>query len=187
MITKDGTLAFKVLEKQDIEVDCDKQDRWIIRALEDAAPALELCDLTPEEWAAKSEIQVHIEGSRLVAQNEYQVKGSIKAMVPALCGRCGEALMSPRESEFTQYYQLVDEEKEVEDSGDADLILTTSADIDLRELISERLMLVEPMVEHHPEGACEAPALEATPVSGPGIDKAGKASPFARLKGLKFD
>src|SRR4051812_4893770 len=114
MITKDGTLAFKVLEKQEVEIDCNKDDRWVMRALEGAAPAEELCGLSATDWALKSEIQIHIAGSRLVAQSEYQVKGEIKAMVPALCGRCGLPIMSPRESEFTQYYQLVDEEREVE-------------------------------------------------------------------------
>ena len=183
MITKDGTLAFKVLEKQEIEVDCDQSDRWVLGALTDAAPDQDLCGLESEIWAAQSKIQIHLKGSRLVSDNEFQVEVSLSAEVPNLCARCGQPMMSTRASDFIQYFQLVEDEAEAVDSGDADLIYTTAAQINLRDLISERLVLIEPMVEQHPEGICQAPALidevEKTPEA--------KSNPFGSLKGLKFD
>jgi uncharacterized metal-binding protein YceD (DUF177 family) len=183
MITKDGTIAFKVLEKQEVDLNCDQTDRWVVGALQDAAPAEEICGLASQDWAAQSKIQIHFHGSRLVSDDEFQVAGSIVAEVPALCARCGQSMMTSRKTDFIQYYQLVDDEAEAKDSGDADLIYTTDAHVNLRDLVSERLMLIEPMVEHHPDGFCHAPEVNNSPESSREV----KNKAFAGLKGLKFD
>jgi uncharacterized metal-binding protein YceD (DUF177 family) len=182
VITKDGKIAFKVLEKQDVELDCNENDVWVRALLVKAAPHEAISGLSPQDWAHKAHFQAHLKASRLVAQSEYQVEGNFQSTVPGLCGRCGDPLDSHRSGEFSVYFQIVDEEKAGEDSGDADLVLTSAADIDIQALLAEQFMIQEPMVEQHPEGTCQAPQTAEAK-----IDLAARPSAFERLKGLKFD
>ncbi len=189
MISKDGKLAFKVLEKQDVEVSCDQGDTWVQTVLRQAAPNPDLSGMSAEDWAKSARYQATIMGSRLVAQSEYQLNGTFEAEVPAICGRCGEAFRSPRQGNFHVYFQLVDDEKAVEDSGDPDLIMTDSGEMDVKNVLAEQLVVAEPMVEQHPEGSCEAVKLESEP-SDEALSQAEiarPAGPFAGLKGLKLD
>jgi uncharacterized metal-binding protein YceD (DUF177 family) len=188
VITKEGKVAFKVLEKQELELTCDEKDRWVQGVLKDAAPPADISGMSAEEWAAKSTFSATLRGSKMVAQSEYELSGDFQATVPGLCGRCGKELISQRNGHFQIYFQLMEKGKDEDDSGDPDLIMTTAGEIDLRATLAEQLIIQEPMVEQHPEGECEAIVhIESDgPLDG-AQDAVVASGPFAGLKGLKIE
>jgi uncharacterized metal-binding protein YceD (DUF177 family) len=178
---RNGRINFNVLERQSVDLDLNQQDSWVVKMLERAAPVPEWVDMAPEEWAKASLFDSQLRIERLAGGDEYSVKGSLKASVPALCARCGVRFQAPREAEFQVYIQRVDA-KASDDSGDPDLLYVKGADLDLNEILAEHLVAAEPYAEPCPDCAQKAETIEF----GAGQDPLKEAnSPFSKLAVLK--
>lgn len=167
------------------------EEPWIREVLVASAPHKEIIDMTPEEWAAQSKLQVSFEVAKLGAGEDYSFRGTLKADVPTVCSHCGTTLNVTREGEFQLYMKLVNRTKggEVEDSGDADLVLLDHPDVDLAPLLSEQLIVLEPFAETPEEDSSGNPHIcSKIPEIEAGQDPSFEAvSPFSKLAVLKGD
>jgi len=168
-----------------------QEEPWVREILVASAPQIEIIDMTAEEWAAQSKLNVDFEVAKLGGGEDYSFKGSIKADVPTICSHCGTVLNVKREGEFQLYMKLVNRTKggEIEDSGDADLVLLDHPDVDLAPLLSEQLIVLEPFAETPEQDSSGNPHIcSKIPEIDAGQDPSFEAvSPFSKLASLKGD
>jgi uncharacterized metal-binding protein YceD (DUF177 family) len=178
---RNGRINFNVLERQSVDLDLNNEDSWIPKMLERAAPVEAWVDMSPAAWAEASQFSSQLKIVRLAGGDDYSVKGSLKASVPALCARCGERFQAPREAEFQVYVQRVGND-ESDDSGDPDLLYVKGAELDLNEILAEHLVAAEPYAEPCALCAQKAETIEIS-AGQDGVKEAN--SPFSKLAVLK--
>jgi|GEM_PF-1568294 len=186
-----GRVSIKEVEKDPVQVDGDEKDLWVQELLGRAAPQPpSLAGVgTPEEWAAKSRLKVDAELT--MVGNDYGVRGHMEGSVPALCSRCAEPFMAPRMSDFQLYLHKNTGAEDHPDgpAEDPDYIFFSGEQIDLIDLLSEQLIVLEPIAEwpakDAPGAACDCwnkPEL-GDQSSGQSPEKKA-VSPFSKLQNL---
>ncbi len=181
-----GKLNLRQLDKQSLEIELLPSDqKWLLRAFQEAAPVEDLVGLSAEEWATKVEFKGQMTLSAL--KPDYLIKGSFEAMVPSACSRCLEPFMAEREGEFQIFVKRLERGDSKEPSDDPDYWMVESDELDLAAIITEQLVVLEPIAESQhrdDEGelTCAEPIL-ATPEFEAEL---AKLSPFAALAGLKL-
>jgi len=183
-----GKINLKQLEKQSLEIELlPNEQKWLIRAFAEAAPSVELVGLEPEEWASK----VHFSGqmSLQALKPDYMVRGSFTAQVPSVCSRCLEPFMAEREGEFQIFIKRLERGDERDPSDDPDYWMVDSDELDLVTIITEQLVVLEPIAESPHRGEDGEPTC-----TGEGLATATSAedvpttnSPFAALAGFKVN
>jgi uncharacterized metal-binding protein YceD (DUF177 family) len=167
----------------------NESEDWVREVLLAAAPDAELTGLSAEEWAAQSKLKIRVEIAKLAGGEDYSFSGNLEAVVPTVCARCATLLNVTRSSEFHLYIKLVDRFRNAEDldSGDPDLIYIGNPEFDIREPLTEQLVILEPFAEvpeadyqGNPHICSNSLEIQA------GQDVALEASsPFAKLASLK--
>lgn len=180
-----GRLNLRQLEKQKLELNLDPTEhKWLLRAFESAAPSEELVGLSPAEWASAVEFSGSMELEAL--KPDYLVKGSFEAKVPSACSRCLEPFKADRTGEFQIFLKRLEKGDSKEPSDDPDYWMIDSDELDLAEIISEQIVVLEPIAEsqHRLESgelSCSIEHLnESEAASAASIE-----SPFAALAALK--
>ena len=169
----------------------DQSEPWVREVLVQSAPPKEVVGLNPEQWADASKLAIDIELAKLPGGEDYSFRGTVKADVPTICATCADVMNVAREGEFQLYIKLVDRFRggESEDSGDADLIFVDHPEVDLRDMVSEQLIVLEPFAETPSEDSSgnthicsKIPQIQARQ------DPESEAvSPFSKLAVLKGD
>jgi len=185
-----GKFLLTTLNSQPQTFEANESVDWVKDVLVAAAPPQEITDLTSEEWATQSKLQVSLEISKLPGDEDYSLRGSFVGAVPTACARCAENVLVTRKSDFLVYLKLVEKTRGNEDldSGDADLVYLLNPELDVRNFVSEQLILLEPLAEV-PEKDYQgnppicAQSLENQTRQEPQIEA---MSPFSKLAQLKL-
>lgn len=161
---------------------------WLKETLVMSAPNEEIVGLSADDWAKDSKLSVRLEVGKLAGGEDFSIQGSLEAIVPTSCSRCTELVKVSRSADFRVYLKLVTRLEDDEmDSGDPDLIYIDHPEFDLRTLISEQLIMLEPFAEV-PEEDFEGKAHICAEIQGisPGQGEPfGAKSPFSKLASLK--
>ena len=167
-------------------------EAWVRDILVSSAPQPEIIGMTAEEWADRSKLSLQLEIEKLSGGEDFSLKGSLQADVPTICAHCATVLNVARSGEFQLYLKLLDRGgrgNEVEDSGDPDLVFVDHPEVDLRPILAEQLIVLEPFAEFpesdssgNPHICSKIPEIEAG--QGPSFEA---VSPFSKLAVLKGD
>jgi uncharacterized metal-binding protein YceD (DUF177 family) len=186
-----GKILLSTLSSTPQSYQLTQEEPWIRDVLMASAPDTEVIGMSAEEWTEKSRLDVEIEISKLPGGEDFSIRGSLKADVPTVCARCASVLNVARSGNFQLYIKLVDKFRggESDDSGDPDLIFVDHPDLDLRGLVVEQLVILEPFAEvpekdssGNPHICSKIPEFEA------GQEPVFEASsPFSKLAVLKED
>lgn len=176
------------LEQYSIPVGSD----WLKDVLLRAAPDQEIYEVSPEEWAEKGQMSAEISIEKIAGSEDFQLAGSLEARVPTYCARCLEEVLVERKGTFHLFLKLVERVREDEkDSGDPDLLYIDHPEFDLRDVLAEQLMVLEPFAEvpkadfQGKPHVCSLNLPLNSEVQG-GQDASFEASsPFAKLAQLK--
>ncbi len=169
--------------------DLTESEAWVREVLVASAPDSELIGLSADEWAARSTLKLHLEIEKMPGGEDYSVRGDLQADVPTICARCASVLNVARSGEFQLYIKLVEHfrGREAEDSGDPDLIFVDNPELDLRDLVAEQVMVLEPYAEIPEKDSRGSPHIcsKISEIEA-GQDPAFEASsPFSKLAVLK--
>ncbi|MBS1983646.1 MAG: DUF177 domain-containing protein [Bdellovibrionales bacterium] len=183
-----GRVSTREIEQNPVDIEADQSDAWMQETLAEAAPSSDLTDLAPEEWAKKCNISAQL---RLeMAGPDYVVKGHFDASVPSPCSRCGDLFQAQRQADFNVVMHRImkDEDAEIEDdSGDADYVFLKKDEVDLRQIVSEQLIVLEPVAEcpaRKADGSCAL--CGKNPQFAGQVQEIRADSPFAKLGALKL-
>lgn len=143
----DGKIHIRELEKKDVEVNGEKTDKWVQNLLARSAPAEDLTGLNSQTWAKEcSAFETSVKVEKM--GGDYLVRGQFKGLVPAPCCRCGDSFQTKREADFqVVMHRALRGDKVPEDTGDPDYMILQGDDIDLKEIIAEQLIVLEPVAE----------------------------------------
>jgi uncharacterized metal-binding protein YceD (DUF177 family) len=185
-----GRVAIQEVDQNPVEIRGDQKDGWVQTWLARAAPQGEMLNgLTPEAWAEKSTMKVDVRLDKV--GNDYGVKGSFRGLVPSICSRCGDPFLAARSSEFSLYLHRNTGEEDHPDgpAEDPDYIFFSGDQIDLIDLLSEQLIVLEPIAEgptaESPKPHCKCWEEPEFQIQSPGQAPEKKAvSPFAKLQDL---
>jgi uncharacterized metal-binding protein YceD (DUF177 family) len=168
-----------------------QEEPFLRDILLESAPPAEIIGLSAEEWADQSKLQIEFEMEKMPGQEDFSLRGSLKADVPTICAHCATVLNVARAGEFQIYLKLVDKMRgnEDEDSGDPDLIFIDHPEVDLRPLLAEQLMVLEPYAEFPEADSSGNPHIcSKIPEIDAGQEASFEAvSPFSKLAALKDD
>lgn len=184
-----GRLNLRQIEKQPLEIELDpNQQKWLRRAFANAAPSSDLVGMDAEAWAQAVEFEGQMRLESL--KPDYMVRGDFEAKVPSACSRCLEPFMAERSGHFEIFLKRLEKGDSTEESDDPDYWMIDSDEFDLAPIITEQLVVLEPIAEsqhrdadgelscHIEEGA------EFLSSDGEGAEIA--KSPFAVLASLKL-
>jgi uncharacterized metal-binding protein YceD (DUF177 family) len=166
-----------------------QEEPWVRDILIASAPAQEIIDLSPEQWADQSKLTLNLTIEKLAGGEDYSLRGSVQADVPTICSHCATVMNVARSGEFQLYLKLLDRSRgnEIEDSGDPDLIFVDHPEVDLCPILAEQVMVLEPFAEipemdsrGNPHICSKIPEIDAG--QGPSFEA---VSPFAKLAALK--
>lgn len=181
-----GRLSAKEIDKKPQDFKGSEADAWVQELLEQSAPEAALIGLQPKEWAEKSRLntEVHLEK----VGTDYMVRGQLSANVPTACSRCGDVYSVDREANFQVFLVPTDPRApEPEPSDDPDYIFMKSDTVDLCALVSEQLVVQEPVAEcpqRKSDGSCTLCGKNPQYTGRQELADAA-TSPFAKLKVLK--
>ncbi|MEO5668276.1 MAG: hypothetical protein ABIR96_09475 [Bdellovibrionota bacterium] len=168
-----------------------QDEPWVREVLALSAPQEEIIGMNSEEWSAKSKIDLNFEVEKLPGGEDYSLRGNLKADVPTICAHCAGVLNVNRVGEFQLYLKLLDRSRgnEIEDSGDPDLIFVDHPEVDLRPILAEQLIVLEPFAEFPEKDSSGSPHIcSKIPEIAAGQDTSFEAvSPFSKLAALKSD
>jgi len=155
----DGRIHVREIEKKAVEVVADQSEEWVLKMLALAAPKEELIGMTAAEWAQKVRFKTSLRVEKM--GDDYVLSGDLEAEVLSPCSRCADPFMVPRNSIFNLLLHPVGSRKREklpeEDSGDADYVFFSSDYVNLLDLLSEQLIVLEPVAEcpaKKPDGSC---------------------------------
>lgn len=181
-----GKLNLRQIEKQKLEIDLiPAEQKWLQRAFENAAPPQELVGLSPEEWASKVEFEGHMIIESM--KPDYIMRGNFAAKVPSVCSRCLEPFMADREGDFQIFIKRLEKGDSKEPSDDPDYWMMDTDELDLASIITEQIVVQEPIAEsqhRNEEGELTCEGAEVLIVEE--TKAAPAVSPFAALAGLKL-
>jgi uncharacterized metal-binding protein YceD (DUF177 family) len=182
-----GKINLKQLEKQSLEIELLPQEqKWLMRAFAEAAPSAELVGLEPEEWAARVTFSGQM--SLQALKPDYMVRGSFTAQVPSACSRCLEPFMAEREGEFQIFIKRLERGDERDPSDDPDYWMVDSDELDLAPIITEQLVVLEPIAESPHTGDDGEPTCSDEGLSTAAAEDVPTTnSPFAALAGFKVN
>lgn len=185
-----GKFHFREIERatDGVDVTFTEADSWALEALERAAPKPELTGLEPAAWAKKSKFS----GSLRIEPAGIQVviRGAFEAQVPAPCSRCSDLFDVRRQADLNiVLHALRRGEDPQDDGGDADYIVVDADEFDLRDILSEQLIVLEPVAEcpaRAADGSCTLCKKNPQFENVAGQAHESKAdSPFSKLEALK--
>jgi uncharacterized metal-binding protein YceD (DUF177 family) len=145
---KKGLVHLQQLRREAIEhrFSSKAPEAWLTSALVNAAPAA--IELSPEEWAAKVEIEGMMKLERL--DPEYMLEGNFEARVPTTCSRCGDVYQTERQADFRLFYKPKEKtqyNQKDDFSDDPDYTFLESEYIKLGEVLCEQIVVQEPLAE----------------------------------------
>ena len=150
----DGKISTREIERKAYESTADQSDLWVKALLQRAAPLEQIVGLSAELWAAKSLLNVSVRAEKV--GGDYFVSGSCVGQVPAGCSRCGDPFMVERKAEF-KVFLVPGTSRENDVSDDPDYVFFYNDDIDLIDVLSEQIIVLESVAEHppqKPDGSC---------------------------------
>ncbi len=182
----DGKISIREVERKALELSADHGDKWVLRMLERCAPEQAIVGIDAQSYAAKSQLKLDARIEKV--GQEYLVTGSFDAEVPAGCSRCGDPFMVSRKAEF-RVFLVPGTKPDNEVSDDPDYVFFYSDKIDLSDVFSEQIIVLEPVAEHpelKADGSCllchKNPQFTA---EKPQVF-ASASSAFSKLKDLKL-
>ena len=142
-----GKVGLRELEKKPFETAANQTDKWVQNVLERSAPDAGLTGLDPKSWAAGAELRTRVRVEKI--GTEYLATGELKGRVKSPCSRCGDLFGAERKTDFRVVLARMakGEKARDEDSGDADYIYFEGDDINLVEILSEQMIVLEPVAE----------------------------------------
>jgi uncharacterized metal-binding protein YceD (DUF177 family) len=150
----DGKVSTREVERKVYDLSADQTDNWVKNLLKRCAPEQEVVGFDSEQWAAKSSLQLTARVEKV--GSDYLVTGDFNGKVPAGCSRCGDPFMVERKSEF-RVFLVPGKDPEIDVSDDPDYVFFYTDDIDLIDVFSEQLIVLESVAEHPPmkeDGSC---------------------------------
>src|SRR5690606_33019514 len=106
-----GKINLQSVDRKPCSLELDEQVSWVKKSLLEAAPKRIFSSIDSQQWADSSKLKLDINISRLSADNEYVIKGSLAAEVPTLCSRCGDGFCVKRAADFNTYVHLLDKRR----------------------------------------------------------------------------
>lgn len=147
MDLKKGLIHLQQIRKDAIEHSFNSAtpEAWLLHSLANAAP--KNLDMEAHTWAQSVQIQGQMRVARI--DPEYMVEGSFQAQVPALCSRCGDNFETERKGEFRLFYKPLEKGQSLdeESSDDPDYNFLTKEHINLADILSEQIVVQEPLAE----------------------------------------
>lgn len=141
-----GKLTLREVGSKSIDVSFSEADEWVRSALKAAAPHVDICGKSPEEWAAGSKLSGSMRVERL--DPEYSLAGNFEARMPLLCPRCGAEGSTQRAGDFRVFLKPMGPYETAEEGDDPDYVFLETPYIDLAHILTEQVVAVEPVVEH---------------------------------------
>lgn len=138
-----GKVHVREIDRKPLELKAESAETWVKGVLERAAPAADLTQLEATQWAEKSQYQGEVRVEKV--GSDYMVQGAFKATVPAPCSRCGDLFTVDRAGKYQVFLSPTLGEKEPSD--DPDYIPLESEEIDLRDILSEQIIVQEAVAE----------------------------------------
>lgn len=140
-----GKVTLREVGSKSKELSFNEKEPWVQDALKMAAPHVDICGKSPDEWALGSALSGEVRIERI--DPEYSVIGSFQARVPLLCPRCGTEGTVAREGDFRIFIKPMGPHDKAEEGDDPDYMFLETPYIDLSKLISEQVVAAEPVVE----------------------------------------
>ncbi len=192
MAAFDGRVHINEVRDEPWRLSADESDGWVQRLLARSAPSEDLTGLSPEAWAERAHLSVSVELSKM-SGTDYTLQGTLSGKVAAPCSRCADLFETPRASEFRIFLHRDPRARDDEEgpTEDPDYVIFSSDHIELIDLLSEQLIVLEPFAEcpaRKPDGACtlchKNPQFEDNDDTGQS-EAAKASSPFLKLAELK--
>lgn len=181
-----GRLQAKEIDKKPQDFKGNEADAWVQEVLELSAPEAGLIGLQPKEWAEKSRLSTELRLEKV--GDDYMLRGQLAATVLTACSRCGDTYPVDRKADFQVFLVPTDPRApEPEPSDDPDYIFMKSDTVDLCSLVSEQLVVQEPVAEcpqRKSDGSCTLCGKNPQ-YTGRQAPADAASSPFAKLKVLK--
>lgn len=203
-----GKVHLREIERAPIELQATESDAWVQTFLQKSAPATEISGMTAVQWAGQAKMDLDIRLEKVAG--DFLLTAHGKGLVPALCSHCAEPFMAERQFDVCSVIvpvsgsqKRLSKDEEPESSEDPDYILIRSESLDLTDVLSEHLIILEPIAEHPKErrpGDCplcgdlveaglestNTPPVEST-MARSSLERTEtvKNSPFSTLASLK--
>lgn len=192
-VWKTPRVPIREIRPEGIEIVADQSTPWVRELLFQAAPNQLQGDAERWQWVDQSEVDLNFRLSRLPSGNDFLLEGELKGQVLADCARCGDAFSSARMAPLRLFlhHSLREDGESGDDFEDLDYREFSSQFVDLIDILSEQLVLAEPLVDcpaRKDDGSCVL--CHRNPQSS--ARKAGQVtenrtnSPFADLDKLKL-
>ncbi len=183
-----GRLTISDADAGSLEFSATQDEAWVQELLERSAPKEQIVASSAKDWASRSKMSLTARVESV--GKEYLLSGSFQAQVPSPCSRCGDAFEAPRVSHF---HILIRSPKSKNDGDvvDDETIELKTEELDLVEVLSEQLVMLEPIAEcpaQKKDGSCTLCHLNPTFSLADDPESAVKSlkeSPFAVLEVLK--
>ncbi len=182
-----GRVHTKEIEKKPVEIKGDEKEPWVQELLEKSAPSAALTGLEPKNWAEKSHLKTDLRLEKV--GTDYMVTGTFEATVPTTCSRCGDLYTAERGGDFRVFLVPTDPRAKSQDySDDPDYVMLNADEVNVSDLVSEQLVVQEPVAEcpnRRDYGTCQLCGKNPSFVPGQAAQNEA-TSPFAKLKTLKL-